>query len=760
MTHRKAHNKAKMESFEFPDECADLSKASDILFFKWVDKINHRNSADQRLLIITEREFYLFRSKFFSKTLQLSKRFKWLDIKKIKGKTIDDITITFNTSKNSNKAGNSSDSSESEDGNSILSDDQILHISTKGQKIFPRIYNYIVAFSLESEMPEIVKPRGFKKSSHSKPSMIEHMKMRMREQGNHFLSKSAQNSIDHFLSKNPSEMKLNELKMIMEYLPFFLEALVWYPNITKIIVPFSASYGSHNPINLLIGFLPKNPFINEIVFKKRIPFNFPGLVNSIIKEKKIIQTLTFESCDLNIEQINALSDWIKTSTIEYLVLESALSPIVSHNFVLSFKENEGNDHLKKLVINRAPGIDVSLLISFLPNIQELSLQSCDFEIAEFFYAINNGPSECQLHTINISGNRCDRRIPPKLRFPPYLVNIDVSNIIWESQSLKNFFSSLMHHTPKSKTPGISHSHQNSENSTSNNLNNTLNNTPNNMMNSTFNNISTSNMNIDNEDFGNEVLINLNVSNAKLKPEDWTDFFRHAQVMKGRCLGSLEWNMNSLHKVFFLFLERCPLLRSLSIDGCFSPDDPLLDLCSEFLSMNEKIVRFSCAGTARKWLGSQGTTKLIQCLQTNRAIKSFCIHNNRSGPNMFAGLSRLMLQNRIVENLEISGNGVKDLKTYREFYEAMAARGRPLIVKWPEEEVKDMLQYGTATKEEVAFVKNLYNAVLTGSGQQILPPDRFIPDISNANENVVPQQNVNKPIKEENAIVMPTATDIL
>ena len=631
-------------------------------------------------------------------SMKLSKRFKWIEITKIEG--ISDYNVVINFGKLGKFC---------------------VHLIGKKNKLFTKILSYIYSYSLESDMPEIVFPKKYASKNLQesyKPSLVAHMKMKMREKG-HILSKSAINEMYHFFIKEPSQIRLNQFREIVDYMPYCLEVLHWFPYVKKIIVPFNSSFGAQDPIKLLSNYVPNNPNINDIVFKGEMPFHFSKFIKKMVKSNKTIENVAFDSCNFNIKQILALAVWIKTSTIKVLALEKSLSPIVTHNFVLSLENNSGAASLNELILNRTASIDVTLLISFLPNLKKIVLQNCDFELNDFLNGLNS-LQNCLLQTAILSGCHCNRRLQQKIQFPSFLYEIDVSNIYWERESFYFFFNSLIHHNPVK-----------------------------------FNQVDGSaDPNISNND---RMLIKLDISNAKLKADQWIEFFRKVQSKIGPNLGSLKWNSNPLHKAFFLFLEKCQELSEISLDGCFNQNgeelDPLLSFCSDFLKENYKIRSFSCAGTSRKWLGSKGTREIIECLSYNSWIHNFDISNNRAGSESIIALAKILSKNRSIESVNIRGNNIVKFDDFRLFFEILGSRGKPLYVQWPEDELNDMLQFGTAKKKDVESLKLAHEKLSNG--------EKYV-----RAQNISSMINVNKNnfmkvhIKTEPNITLPAADDVL
>ena len=111
--------------------------------------------------------------------------------------------------------------------------------------------------------------------------------------------------------------------------------------------------------------------------------------------------------------------------------------------------------------------------------------------------------------------------------------------------------------------------------------------------------------------------------------------------------------------------------------------------------------------------------------------------------MFIDLARILNKNRFVESILIDGNDVTNLNTYKKFFTSLRERGKPLNVNWPEQEMNDILQYGTATKDMIEKVKEIYDDVINGTFNADLSDDN-----GNNNKNKKGKNNNNKNANNE------------
>ena len=660
-----------LKNINFPEGYEDLAHEKHVLVAGWFRKVtNKRHRNVLRYLLVTKLDIFLFRETLFRKKLELSVTFSWLDVKEIiYGK---DQSTTF-----------------------VFGQGQRLQIATTGPRYFQHFYKFLTSVLVPEEYPVFTYPQSVAlKRGHG--SVVERLKLVMKR-GGHTLSQAAESSIVHYLNKNPSEFRLNQLKMIINYLPTFLASLAWIRSVKTLIVPCKATLGAHNPMKLLADYLPKNETIQKIVFRDRLRDGFPLLVSLLVNMKiRPIDSLWFEGCDLSFEEIDALMRWIQCKGLYELVLKNSLSPMVTNAFLTGLKANPGTRHIRILVLDGSLALNVTTLLSFVANVEVLSLERCDIEIAEFFNAIGQMPA-CQIQKVLISGNKCTRMIERNMKLPPSLWAIAANDIFWHPVCLRHFFVGVIRHMPIKPH------------------------------------------------------VRCQLSNARLPPGKWDEFFARMSRMKSVTLESLKWDGNPVSEYFFDFLENCPSLISLSLNGTFGLDDPLIRTCAEFLSDSHTIVNFMCCGTPRKSMGTKGTNLMIESLRRNRSIKTFDISGNNAGPRMLIALAHILLKNRYVESVNIENNDITELESFHTFFEKMRQRGRPLEIKWPEGEIQKMLQYGTATESMVKETKALHERVQCGDATIKIEKEMV---------EAVEGEDVAVPVVQETAIVMPAAEDVL
>jgi hypothetical protein len=479
---------------------------------------------------------------------------------------------------------------------------------------------------------------------------------------------AAEKSISRFVKKKPTKLRLNEMKMIMDYLPTFLECLVWVTSITDLVVPCQAAYSMHDPMQLLEGFLPTNQSIRRVTFRGRLPHSFGRFVGKFIgSSNDRIKYLVFQDCDMPRECVSFLMNWIREKPLETLEIVNSIPPIVAQEFVAGLENNPGASELVKLVLDQTATIDVDKLIPLVSSLKYLSVERCDCDIVDVIKTMGQNLEHCNLETIRISANKCldSQLIPDDFELPPSLTHIVANDMYWYPRSLRNFFTRV------AQRP--------------------------------------------------ELPLRLELANTKLPPNSWPRFFDRLSKLRGS-LTSLVWDGNPVSERFFAFLAKCPVLTSISLNGCFTPEDPLVEDCARYLQHSQMITHFSCVGTLRQSLNLPSVRMLIISLMRNKSVKSFNISGNHTGSEILRYLGPVLLNNRRIEEVMIEDNDIQDIQSWRGFFSEMLTRGTPLSIVWPADEMRMMAQFGTASDREISDVQKLYQRVVAGDARIVVPVD--------------------------------------
>lgn len=661
-----------MDDLRFPDDLQDLTLEKDIIYKGPVVKITQKKRRHVvRYLFVTSLRFYLFRKRFCSKQLILSTSFSWWDIKELDAETSGILKIMYETENDlieETAVANPEtvENPEYPDGEPLDPPEpfiiKTLELAEEVVALYLSFHKYMLSFMHPREYPKFCHPPGVSISIPKKGAIevVKHLQITLKKDG-HTLLPAAKSSVIHYCTKKPREFRLNQLKMIIDYLPTFLETLEWIDTITKIIVPCKAQYGKHSLTQLLSNFLLNNENIRTLVFNDRLTDDFQDFIDAVLASSTDkVRNLEFNDCDLSQEAVEGIINWIANKRIVSLIVVNSLSPMVSGPFIRGLEKIRGMSNVEKLVLDGTPGLNVTSLMPLVRKVKHLSLVRCDAEISEIFKSISELKNS-RMETIIVSNNKCSRIVEPRLVFPATLSTIVVNDVLWNTDSLLNLYLALMKHKPESEA------------------------------------------------------LHLEFALTKLPPGMWDrEVYPRMARMKSVYLASLNWDGNPVSDAFFDFLDNCPGLKSLSMNGTFGPDDPLVQTCASFLACSTTLEKFSCCGTPRRAMGFAMTKLMCLSLRENKSLKEFNIGYNKAGPDLLARLVPILLRNGNLESCNIEENDITELESFRAFFERLTERERPLRMNWPEAEIQRMMQYGTATEAQRKETEALYKQVVAGN----------------------------------------------
>lgn len=535
----------------------------------------------------------------------------------------------------------------------------------KTNSLLKRMHKYLSTFMMKNELPEFQFLDGVDMKE-TKGKFLLFLKMKMREINKPF-SKSSYEGLKKMLIENPIEVDLSLLSFFQGHINIFLTGLNLCPTIKKLIIRFE---NENKILDEIIAFIKTNQTIESFSFYGKLPANFKDFVKELKNSKAPINEVVFNDCEFDLSNISDLKNIVTYKKIESLRLYQSIAALVVNPLVLKFESKKGFQNITNLFLDKTPGLNVRLLVPSLTNVQTLSLSYCDFELVDFFSELSESPN-FQLQRVNLSGNRNSRSFD-QVVLPKYLYDISLNDILWDRDSLLIFIETICKHNPVSFI---------------------------------------------NEEENRPT--KLSISNLKLPPGKWDDFFEDLSEIASDTLSSLRWDDNPIQPHLIKFLSNISNLNALSLSGCIEPESKILKQVIKYINENRTIETFAMSGTQKQILGSS-TIELVKILEKNRTIKKLDISKNRAGEELLNVLKDLLRDNCKIETILIDGNNVFDIKSYIDFFQALVNRGQPLFIPWPEKEVNDMIQYDSATEIQLQSAKETYDQVIAGN-PNIKPP---------------------------------------
>ncbi|KAK8839970.1 hypothetical protein M9Y10_031687 [Tritrichomonas musculus] len=597
-----------LSTVNLPYEMPNISKEK-IFFSKWIDKISTKGKRNQRLLIITDWEFFILKKKRFSKKFTLSYSFKWVDITAIESNDASpyEFSIYFQKTHQQEKRPQQIQSSKTKKMRVYFK-----FRYQKTQKMLMMLYNYLSSFKLNDDLPEFKYPSSFAfpKVKTSIPEIIR-MKLRLN---NYRISNSTLNAIKKFLSSHPTHFCFTEIRSLIKNLPIFLKYIYLEPSIKTFVIPFNVDF---NILKILNNFLKENKTITSLIFKEKLPLNFSNFKSTFLSSSstQMIQSFKFINSKFSIQNVKDISKIVKKRNVKSLQIINSLGPLSMPPFVYNIYNNPGFQKIEKLTIDHTNSIDIRKMMPYLQNVISLTLTDCRFQIADLFAMLIE---DYQMEYLNISLNINDKRIFDEIIFPKFLSVLVVCGIEWDELSLKMFFESIMVHKPEANNHSL-----------------------------------------------HEDEIILDLSHSSMKDDDWELFFQQLESIPRGNVIKFKWNDNPIDKRLISFFDSFVNLKSLSLDGCIiKNNDDLLNLL-QFICRSKTLEYLSFAGTEMRNMKRQ-ILSVIDTLYINRSIKKINVSNHNCGNSILIKLGQVLLENRVVEEVYIDDNNITDIFLYQQF----------------------------------------------------------------------------------------------
>ncbi|EAY17955.1 hypothetical protein TVAG_225810 [Trichomonas vaginalis G3] len=361
------------------------------------------------------------------------------------------------------------------------------------------------------------------------------------------MTQDIQISLYDFLTFSNSSISIRQFQNQKNILPILCDILPLVKSIVSVELSkvqgldlfHHASYISREKSN-----------IQHISINGKATESFSSYLDQIMKNNDLnLQGLTFSNSLFADSQLDQLKEVVIAKEIRSLGFQRAISDENMKYFCKEFINSRVGDILVYLNLDFSSNIRLSLIFPNIPNIQYLSLEKCDLDIADVLnsitkYRLNN------LKAINLSANNnIDTNSLDSIILPESLESISVDNIKWMDDGLLHFFQMI-------------------------------------------------------ENNYNEKGVRLSIVNARCPNKDWEAFFSYLNQSNLKTICSLVWDRNPVNNILFDFLLLNEDLSYLSVNYCFRDNDPdLIQLFANFLINSPNLLHLCVRGKKYATIGS-------------------------------------------------------------------------------------------------------------------------------------------------------------
>ena len=409
---------------EFIDivQSADPNFEGDHVFgAQMISKINRHGKKDERLLVLTDFNAYLYNVTFFTRQAKISRCFRWDSLTEISSDGSNHFELIFH------------------EGTLSLFDENAVQIAVSVaihvSNIFPKenlpYFNfnkeYLDEFKLANDA--VFKRFEFLCYCAGKPIPSELAKaIKSMEKKNMFVPEN-----QNF------KLNLNNFFRFFEYTDFLLKAIEVNPRFQSLEVPQKrGAYWPH-----IINFFATNRTITRLeVSDTIINQSFKEFVEVITENKYCaLTTLCFSNLKFDMASAVNLMIILNSKNISYLLIQNGLTSDGVEILEKYIKAGQNIKSLHTLVLNQSAPFDINVLVQYCPHIQILKLIDCGFDIVDVFLALNNTNS--YIKDINLSKNFAKKQVQFQITLPQSLKSLVFNHITVENNALTFLFNSLI-----------------------------------------------------------------------------------------------------------------------------------------------------------------------------------------------------------------------------------------------------------------------------------------------------------------------------
>jgi hypothetical protein len=464
-----------------------------------------------------------------------------------------------------------------------------------------------------------------------------------------------------FLGQRPNKLPFD---LLPSEVHIVLGCLGLIPSVHTLVV--SGQMTPHEQ-RILGSFIMHNRTITALEFTNGFPL-LAEIAEAFAAKKSTgrnpIRSFVFASVPLNRSHLMALLGFLPTIT--RLDFHNSMQ----RDVVPSFHELAQSSALATIThlgLDRCAGINIDIVLAGLPRLRVLSVNECGLELSVVMESIDRHREQLKLTEISLAGNKGRDVLRATLNLPPNLRVVNAGFMQWNVETLLVFWDAML----------ASCVHR------------------------------------------------LNLEAAALTSEQWRHFHGALAPAGGASLTGLVWSENPVSPPFFRAMAASPQLRTLDVSGSLTRADPSLECLAIYLAEAQSLEELILCGSARNYLQLADLRVIFDGLKVNTSIVRITICDHFAGPGMLVPLAAALAANRRVAYVKVDGNDLYNLDAIFRFMASCQARGVALEVAWPEEEVAHVLRENPTLAPRVPALRELFDAVLKGSAETLVPPEEAL-----------------------------------
>ncbi|OHT08002.1 hypothetical protein TRFO_23714 [Tritrichomonas foetus] len=379
-----------------------------------------------------------------------------------------------------------------------------------------------------------------------------------------------------------------------------------------------SDFVDHDTFRVLQSFSREHSYIESISIDCEVTSNFEFFIQDIRdnSQSKVVD-LTFKNSKFNRIHLDSLQQCVNSRNIKALGFCNAIEESEFPFFISEFLPPLENESLVSLTLDGTKSINIKTLMPSIKTIQILSLVDCNLEIDVVLNEIYETSSNNKINVINLSKNKFSNNLSKKFncKLSSQILSILVNDVIFPENTLLPFLKLIFTTIHQNATVSIVH-----------------------------------------------------IEAADKDFEGLDHFFQNLEGFMS--LKSLNWDFNPITPNFIQFLIKQENLTTLSISGCFSPNDSecFKEFC-EYLAHNSSLYTLICRKYGQSVLGELTPQLLLAAVSSN--LKTLDITDSNGGIECFNAMKNL-LTNGVVECLVYDGLKPENTGAFLDFINFVAS----------------------------------------------------------------------------------------
>ena len=584
----------------------------EVLGVQQIEKIKNQKLCE-RILLITSNNFYIFSKKSLTRKYGISSQNRWDQLQEISANLIHyknsprtKMNIIYNTIV------------------FIFNNETLTIKSDEADNILKTIVQNLSTIFPLYEMPQLkFNPKIYDGLKRKNDAILNRFKFMAYCSGK-TITTAAYREFNNYCQKILKSPNIAQTLDLARFQNFYsltdpiLSSISLASNIKRVIVPLYKN-GAASYWESMAKFVATNRTITTLEINDVYKPNNSTLLQSFNKFVNGIAT----NSHCKISRISFFNSIYDENFVVQLAVILEAHPFTNVCLFNGISENgfkvlvpmlntvKGFQSVKNFALSGSQFINVESVITPLKNVQSFIFNNCNLDIANvlcLFAKVHNSAKK-----LSLSNNLCSDSISEELFFPPHLEKLNLDEVKWSGSSMVSLFQFLNRRESS------------------------------NIVNS---------------------LLFIDISKATMSPSQWNQFDSFLKKFDCKFLRSLVFDQNPVGSGFLSFINRCGNLYELSLNGCFSNGDPMIDSFAEALSLNNSITNISLKGVGNDNILAESMHTILAAIHANANIKVLDISMNMAGDDICPELQNILMDNYNISDISFDGNNINNIESLR------------------------------------------------------------------------------------------------